>query len=704
LKCRRNPSPSSEINFEKRTKWEAMMEAISWSRAWRFAVAIVVATLASSATAHAQALSLELIASGLPSPVGLRNAGDGSNRLFIVNQGGTISIYQGGQVLSTPFLDVTSKTVYDGAERGLLGLAFDPNYATNGFFYIYYTSQPAAVVTISRYSVSANPDVADPSSEVVLKTQTHSQFPNHNGGSLLFGTDGCLYAGIGDGGSGGDPNNNAQNLGTLLAKIIRISPVDGTPCAAAPGNPFVGVTGALPEIWTLGVRNPWRITMDRQTGDLWIADVGQDREEEIDFQPPGVAGRNYCWSYKEGTLIYNSNIPCTIGTPTDPIIEYDHSAGKCAIIGGYRYRGSRFPKMIGTYFYADLCTGQIFGATSSAGVWASTSLYTSAAEVTTFGEDEAGELYVVHLGGTIHRLDFGALASTHDFNGDTKSDIAWRDTSGNVAIWLMNGMQVATSAGLGNVPMTWSIVGQHDFDGDGKRDLLWRDSSGNTAVWFMNGTSVASSAPIGNIPATWMVAGTADFNGDGRSDILWRDTSGNTAIWLMQGAQVISTGALGNLPPATWSVSATGDFDGDGRADILWVDSSGDMSIWFMNGVSVAVSSVVTTVPSTWSVVGTGDFDGDGKSDILWRDTNGNVAMWLMNGPQISAVGNLGIVPTTFAVAATGDFDGDGKSDILWRDGGGNTAVWFMNGTQISSGAVVGNVATTWTVQAVNAE
>ena len=679
------------------------MRAMSWSRMWQVAVAIVMALSASSATAHAQALSLELIASGLPSPVGLRNAGDGSNRLFIVNQGGTISIYQGGQVLSTPFLDVTSKTVYDGAERGLLGLAFDPNYATNGFFYIYYTSQPAAAVTISRYSVSADPNVADPNSEVVLKTQAHSEFANHNGGSLLFGPDGCLYAGIGDGGSGGDPNNNAQNLGTLLAKIIRISPVDGTACTAAPGNPFVGVTGALPEIWALGVRNPWRITFDRQTGDLWIADVGQAREEEVDFQPPGVAGRNYCWSYKEGTLIYNANIPCTIGTPTDPIIEYDHSAGKCAIIGGYRYRGSRFPRMVGTYFYADLCTGQIFGATVSAGIWTSTPLYTSAASVTTFGEDEAGELYVVHLGGTIHRLDFGALASSHDFNGDTKSDIAWRDTSGDVAIWLMNGAQVATSAGLGTVATTWSIVGQHDFNGDGKRDLLWRDTGGNIAIWFMNGTSVASTALVGNVPTTWTVAGTADFNGDGQADILWRDGSGNTAIWLMQGAQIISTGELGNVPPATWSVLATGDFDGDGQADILWRDSSGNLAIWFMNGVSIASASGVGNLPLIWSLAGTGDFDGDGKSDVLLRDTNGDTAIWLMNGAQIAAAAGLGTV-TTFSVAATGDFDGDGKSDILWRDDSGNTAMWFMNGTQISSTAGVGNAPGVWTVQAVNAE
>ncbi|MBV9968536.1 MAG: PQQ-dependent sugar dehydrogenase [Xanthobacteraceae bacterium] len=676
---------------------------MSWSRMWQVAIAIMVATFASSATADAQTLSLELMASGLPSPVGLRNAGDGSNRLFIVNQGGTISIYKNGSVLATPFLDVSSEIVA-GGEQGLLGLAFDPSYATNGFFYIYYTSKTAGTITISRFHVSSNPDVADPTSEVVLITQVHPNFTNHNGGSLLFGPDGCLYAGLGDGGSGGDPNNNAQNLGTLLAKIIRISPAAGTPCTAAPGNPFVNTQGARGEIWALGVRNPWRITFDRQTGDLWIADVGQNTEEEVDLQPSGVAGRNYCWSRKEGTLIYNPNIPCTIGMPTDPIIEYDHSAGKCAIIGGYRYRGSRFPRMLGTYFYADLCTGQIFGATESGGVWTSTALYTSATNVTTFGEDEAGELYVVHLGGTIHRLDFGALASSHDFNGDTKSDIAWRDTGGDVAIWLMNGAQVAESAVLGPVDSTWSIVGQHDFDGDGKRDLLWHNTAGDTAIWFMNGTSITSSTLVGNVAGSWTIAGAADFNGDGQSDILWRDASGNTALWLMHGALVLSNGSLGLVPASTWSIVGTGDFDGDGQADILWRDASGDLSIWFMNGLSVASSSGVTSLPLVWSVVGTGDFDGDGRSDILLRDTNGDMVIWLMNGAQIAGAASLGAVSNAFGVAITGDFDGDGRSDILWRDGSGNTSVWFMNGTQVASTATVGTIPTRWTVQAINAE
>jgi glucose/arabinose dehydrogenase len=283
------------------------MSLPSWSRRWIAVAALYLAvSLSLAGTAAAQpALSLQPVASGLVNPVGLVNAHDGSNRLFIIEQGGDIKIYDGSHVLVTPFLNIASR-VLSGGERGLLGLAFDANYTSNGFFYVYYTSQPAGAVTIARYSVTADANVADPNSELILKTQAHSDFANHNGGSLLFGPDGCLYAGIGDGGSGGDPNGNGQNLNTLLAKIIRISPSDGTACTSEPGNPFVGMPNVRDEIWALGVRNPWRITFDRQTGDLLIADVGQNIEEEVDFQPAGAAGRNYCWRRKEGNLTFDA--------------------------------------------------------------------------------------------------------------------------------------------------------------------------------------------------------------------------------------------------------------------------------------------------------------------------------------------------------------------------------------------------------------
>jgi hypothetical protein len=292
---------------------------------------------------------------------------------------------------------------------------------------------------------------------------------------------------------------------------------------------------------------------------------------------------------------------------------------------------------------------------------------------------------------------------THDFNGDNKSDIAWRDISGNTAVWLMSGATATSGAELGNVPTTWSMVGQRDFNGDGKADLLWRDTSGNAVMWFMNGTGVASSVSVGNVPTNWTVIATGDFDGDGKGDILWRDNNGNLGVWLMNGASVTSSAGLGNVP-LTWLVVGTGDFNGDGTADILWRDNLGNTSIWFMSGTTVVSSAGVGNIPTNWSVVGTGDFNGDGNADIVWRDTAGDAAIWLMNSATISSAGGVGTVPTTWSIVQTGDYNGDGTSDLLWRDTSGNTAMWFMNGGQVTSGAGLGQVSTTWTIQSTNAD
>jgi streptogramin lyase len=310
--------------------------------------------------------------------------------------------------------------------------------------------------------------------------------------------------------------------------------------------------------------------------------------------------------------------------------------------------------------------------------------------------------------GKIAKLDLQVLLSkrneTHDLNGDGYSDIIWRDTSGTVAPWLMNGASAAAAAAIGTVPNTWSIVGQRDFNGDHDADLLWRDTNGNTAIWFMNGTQVSSTATVGNIPNTFAVVATADFNGDGKADILWRDSSGNTSIWLMNGATVSSAGGLGNIP-ATWSVAGTGDFNGDGFADILWRDNQGNTAVWFMSGTTVSSAGVIGNIPTTWLVAGIGDFNGDGMSDMVWRDGSGDTSIWLMNGTSVLSAGGLGNIPAPmWSIVQTGDYDGNGTSDLMWRDTNGNTAIWFMNGATVSSSAGVGNIPTTWTVQSVNAE
>jgi hypothetical protein len=288
----------------------------------------------------------------------------------------------------------------------------------------------------------------------------------------------------------------------------------------------------------------------------------------------------------------------------------------------------------------------------------------------------------------------------HDFNADGKSDILWRDASGNTALWLMNGAQVSSSAGLGAPPLVYSIVGQRDFNGDGKSDILWRDNAGNTSIWFMNGTTVAWTAALPGVSTAFSVVGLGDFNGDGAGGILWEDMSGNLMIWIMNGAQVTLSGSYVNQP----MVAGAGDFNGDGKTDILWRHTGGDIGISFVDGTTIASEVPVGNVPTTWSVVGTGDFNGDGKSDIVWRDSSGNTSIWLMNGASVLTDAGLGNVPTIYSIVQIGDYNGDGLSDILWRDTSGNTSIWFMNGTTVSSTGSIGNIPTNWTVQSVNAQ
>jgi hypothetical protein len=354
-------------------------------------------------------IELQPVVSGLANPVAITHAGEGSGRLFITLQAGQIVIFDGTQILPTPFLDI-SGLVSSGGERGLLSVAFHPNYRSNGLFFVDYTNTAGDTV-IARYSVSQDRNVADPGSAAILLT-IQQPFANHNGGQLQFGPDGYLYIGMGDGGSAGDPLNNGQNLGTLLGKLLRVN-VDGASPYAIPGdNPFVGVPGAQPEIWAYGLRNPWRFSFDRSTGDLFIADVGQDSWEEVDFQPassPG--GQNYGWNIMEGNHCFNPPSNCNSSGLTLPILEYAHGSSDsigCSISGGYRYRGTQNPDLTGIYFYGDFCTGRIWGASQQGtGAWTTAELLDTSLSITTFGEDEAGEIYVAHYAptdGAIYRI------------------------------------------------------------------------------------------------------------------------------------------------------------------------------------------------------------------------------------------------------------------------------------------------------------
>ncbi|HKR65238.1 MAG TPA: PQQ-dependent sugar dehydrogenase [Thermoanaerobaculia bacterium] len=345
---------------------------------------------------------LQRVTGGLSLPVSITHAGD--SRLFITQQGGRIVIYDGTRVLPQPFLDVSS-LISTGNERGLLSVAFDPHYAQNGRFYIDYTDRNGDTV-IARYNVSStNPNVADPSSRVQLLF-IPQPYPNHNGGQLQFGPDGYLYIGMGDGGSGGDPGNRAQNLSELLGKLLRID-VSGATYSVPPSNPFVTRANARGEIWAFGLRNPWRFSFDRASGDLWIADVGQGDWEEIDFQSAtSIGGENYGWRRMEGTHCFTPSTNCRDATMSLPVIEYGHVAGACSVTGGYVYRGARYLGLQGTYIYGDYCNGVIWGARRDAnGIVTSRVLTDAPFTISTFGEDVNGELFVAdHQGGALYRV------------------------------------------------------------------------------------------------------------------------------------------------------------------------------------------------------------------------------------------------------------------------------------------------------------
>jgi glucose/arabinose dehydrogenase len=339
------------------------------------------------------AYTWETVVSGLERPVGLQYANDNSGRLFIIEKVGRIRILQDGNLLGPAFLDISDRVGSGGSEQGLLGLAFHPHYAENGFFFVNYTDKNGNTV-IARYQVTADSNVADPNSEVVL-LNVDQPFQNHNGGMLAFGPDGYLYAGLGDGGSGGDPFGNAQNLNTFLGKILRLDVDSAQPYAIPPDNPFGN------EIWAYGLRNPWRFSFDHLTGDLYIGDVGQNSWEEIDFVPAGTpGGMNFGWNIMEGTHPYK-------GGPQDglvpPVAEYGHSQGRCSVTGGYVYRGT-MPEWNGVYFYGDYCSGTVWGLIHSDGGWQNQLLYETGASISSFGQDPAGEVYLIDYGGRILRL------------------------------------------------------------------------------------------------------------------------------------------------------------------------------------------------------------------------------------------------------------------------------------------------------------
>lgn len=345
------------------------------------------------------------VADGFSKPVHITYSDDGKGRLFVVEQAGLIRIIEQGNVLKTPLLDITQRVGCCG-ERGLLSVAFPPNYIKKRHFYVNYTNNDGDTV-ISRFKLRPyNSNQADPKSEKILLTVSQP-FRNHNGGLLAFGPDGFLYIGMGDGGSGGDPLRHGQNLNSWLGKMLRIDVESNTtPYAIPTDNPFRHNRAFRDEIWAFGLRNPWRFSFDRHTKDLYIADVGQNKFEEVNIQPAkSKGGENYGWNIMEGKHCFKRFF-CNKSNLVLPVVEYDHSQGDRSITGGNVYRGKDFPRMQGIYFYADYVSGRLWGLRKTRNNWETKLLFDTPYHISTFGEDQAGNLYLAdHLRGTIYKLE-----------------------------------------------------------------------------------------------------------------------------------------------------------------------------------------------------------------------------------------------------------------------------------------------------------
>jgi glucose/arabinose dehydrogenase len=367
-----------------------------------FAQDDIVTTRSTAPTA--ESFELQPIVEGLRRPLYVTHAGDGTGRLFIVQQGGIIQVWDG--TTTSVFLDISNlvsasanQDVY--SERGLLGLAFHPDYAENGLFYVNYTDR-AGHTAIAKYTVSDDPNVADENSAEIIFTQLQP-FPNHNGGHMVFGDDGYLYVALGDGGAAGDPLSAGQNTDMLLGKILRLDVNAESEYTIPADNPFVNGGGA-PEVWSYGWRNPWRFSFDRTTGDFYIGDVGQNQWEEINFEPAdSTGGLNYGWSAMEATHLYNaSSVPEGV---VMPIAEYNHSDGSCSVTGGYVYRGEAIPDLQATYLFSDYCSGVLrYAYKDDSGAWQSDILLQTGMQVSSFGEDETGELYLIDYNGTVYKF------------------------------------------------------------------------------------------------------------------------------------------------------------------------------------------------------------------------------------------------------------------------------------------------------------
>ncbi|MDQ3131437.1 MAG: PQQ-dependent sugar dehydrogenase [Acidobacteriota bacterium] len=618
-------------------------------------------------------IRLQPVLSDLFSPVFSTSARDGSRRLFVVELGGTIKVAQPGAATATDFLNISSK-ISTGGERGLLGLAFHPQFSQNRRFFVYYTRVGDGALQIGEFQASAgNPNVADTTEKVIISIP-HSTNNNHNGGTIAFGADGYLYLAPGDGGGANDAPNNAQNINQLLGKVLRIdinTPANSTtPYLIPPDNPFAGATPGADEIYAFGMRNPYRFSFDRGgTNQLWVGDVGQNSIEEVDII---VKGGNYGWRIMEGsqcTPTINSNCTPPSGH-IPPVFEYSSAGqgGRCSVTGGNVYRGTRGTVQSGAYIYGDYCSGEIF-------LWNNnqqTLLLDTDRFISSFGEDEDGEIYVTGLlSGTVERIERVGAApakAPFDFDGDGKTDLSiFRPSNGEW--WYLR------SSDGGNRTFQFGNSSDQivpaDYTGDGKTDIaFWRFSTGE---WFILRSEDNSfySFPFGtngDRPAP------ADYDGDGKADpAVFRSSNQTWYILRSSGGTTIQQfGQGGDVP-------VVADYDGDNKADLAIYRSS--QGQWWILRSTAGIIVYQFGRPNEPDYPVQGDYTGDGRADVaFYRDGEWFVLRSENNSYYSFPFGAHPDRPSP------GDYDGDGKTDAAVFRGGQNP-LWYVQ--RSSSGTLI---------------
>ena len=548
-----------------------------------FYVAVVAAALLASTPSPVLAqVGLTHVASGFTDPVFVGHAGDGSNRLFIVERAGRIRVLLPGATMGIEFLNITPSVSTTG-EQGLLGLAFHPQYATNRRFFVFYTRKPDGAIRISEFRATSDPNLAD-HIERPLLTIPHPGQANHNGGMIAFGNDGLLYIAVGDGGSGNDPPNNAQNLNVLLGKILRINVNTPSGYLIPASNPFAGATPGLDEIYAYGLRNPWRFSVDRSTGQLWVGDVGQGSKEEIDT--PIVAGGNYGWRVFEGvTCTGNGPAACNPAAYSAPVIEYTHDGGRCSVTGGNVYRGSKGTLTPGTYIYGDFCTGEVFA--SSNGI--QSRVFDTSQNISSFGEDQAGELYLVgYASGAIYRF-IRTQSTTPPSTPPTAGCTYVINPTARNAGWRAESSSVAVSAGAGcqwtaTTSAAWLRV-TSGAAGNGNGSVGYRSDANPTTVARTGRLTIAGRSFTVNQaaapPCTFTLSPTsASFGSAGRTLSLYVETRMGCA-WT----------AKSNV---SW-ITVTYGKSGNGNGDVVYVVAA--------NNGSSSRTGTLTVAGKTFKVV-----------------------------------------------------------------------------------------------------